>query len=356
MNDVTTQDTAEVPRAASRGRWRLIVAAVSIVIATAGVAAVFSLVHRDAASAKSVVATLRVPGRPSWITQTPAGLWLVLNSPQDAGFGSSSSLVRINLGTGSVERTVKLPGEPGSAIFTGQLLWVTDAIDGWWGPGALVALDPETGAVVRRVPIPAGGLGQLALGAGSMWLLLERPGTVLRLDPATGHQIGAPIRFGSGTGQSVGIGFGDGAIWTNDSPNGDVVRIDPSRGAVARVHVGGFPVGIAFAAGNVWVANRGDGAVDRVDPRMLRLIGKPIHVGSNPTWIAPLAGSVWVANQDDGTVTRISATTGRKIGSAIRVAAPRSGDAAVQDVAAIDGSLWVTSMTEGSLSRIDPSR
>jgi DNA-binding beta-propeller fold protein YncE len=352
---------ATAPPASSKRRRHLLVVAATLVAAVVGVVLVFTLTGGgdEAASEADVVATLKVPGPPNWVTAGEDGLWVSLLAGPGQPFGTGAKLERLDLATGETDRTVKLDGVPLSSIRVGDSLWVgtqPDVTD--TQPGAIVELDWTTGEVLGSLDFdrPVGGL---AYGDGSLWVEVTRPSAVIRVDPATRTVIGEPIPITQG--RAIGLAFGEGAVWTTTFEDGMLARIDPGTGRVDKVDVGVEPVGVVTADGLVWVANRGSGTVSRVDPATMQPVGDPIAVGATPTWITSFAGSVWVSNQVDGTVTRIDGATGETIGAPIRIApAPEgagddSNQAAANALSGAGNSLWVTSLTAETVSRIDPS-
>lgn len=341
-------------RPAASRRTRAIVVGATVVGLAAGIALVFGLGGRSAASAQSVVATIRVPGHPGWITVGEDAMWLSMNC-DIGGPCQTRGFVRIDLATGAVDRTVALEGEPSFSIRVGDALIAGYSPNGFGKPSQVLRLDWTTGDILARASFPYGS-GQLAAGDGQLWLSAFRPdnaGIVQQLDPVTLRPIGEPLQY-SGH-YSNGLAYGGGMLWASASVDSQLVRIDPRTGDMAQVTVGRFPVGIAVAGGSVWVANRESGTVSRVDPTTMTVVGE-IETGGNSTWIIGAAGSVWVASQDEGTVTRIDAVTGERIGQPIRIAEPSTTDAAAQALAASEDSVWVTSLTEDTVSRIDPSR
>ncbi len=355
-----TPDAAVARPAPSKRRRQLLVAAVTLVVAVVGVVLVFTLTGKDETAVEDgVVATLKVPGPPNWVTAGEDALWVSLLAGPGQPFGTGAKLQRVDLATGETDRTVKLDGVPLSSIRVGDSLWVAiqpDVTD--TKPGAIVELDWTTGEVLGRLDFdrPVGGL---AYGDESLWVLVMQPSAVFRVDPATRTVIGEPILVGQK--RAIGLAFGEGAVWTTTFEDGMLARIDPGTGRVDKVEVGVEPVGVVTADGLVWVANRGSGTVSRVDAATMRPAGDPIPVGSTPTWITSFAGSVWVSNQVDGTVTRIDGATGETFGAPIRIApAPEgagddSNQAAANALSGAGNSLWVTSLTAESVSRIDPS-
>jgi hypothetical protein len=163
---------------------------------------------------------------------------------------------------------------------------------------------------------------------------------VTRIDAATGdvdHM---------GTGLSVAVAVGGGAIWSVgsalDVDGSRVSRIDPhTRRVTEKVPPPNGPLanwanGIAADASGVWVIDETSAIVWKVEPDIGR-VSAIIRV-HGPLAIAIGEGGVWTAN-DDGTVTHIdpSAATPVKtipLGSYPRIAYP-------VDLAAGEGAVWV---------------
>jgi hypothetical protein len=84
-------------------------------------------------------------------------------------------------------------------------VWVSSA-DGF--ADAVLKVDPETGRVVDRIPVPAESPTSLAFGHGSVWVTNSERGTLSRVDPRTG-EVAAKIEVGRGaTGVAVDEGSG----------------------------------------------------------------------------------------------------------------------------------------------------
>ena len=361
---VTPNDSANdgktLDDVSSRHRFRLVIIALSIVAAVAGTVFVFAQSRSETTTTQSVAATLRFAGMPNAIAAGPDALWAGLN---EGPAQTQGTLVRLDLATGAIRKSVTLPGVLTAAIRTGASLWVEHAGD--WNdskPGGLDQLDWKTGAMRNRLRFDDPLFG-LASGDGALWAVVGRePATLVRIDPDVDRVIvGKPVVIDQN--RVIGLAYGEGAVWAAGFESGTLIRIDPATGSKRSVKVGDMPVGVTVAGGSVWIATRGQGTVTRVDPKSMRVLDT-IDVGENPTFLAATAGSVWVANQTDGTVTRIDAETGTSVGEPIRIAPkPPSGNsdeagggAAAYSFATTGDSLWVTSLTQRTISRIDPAR
>jgi putative pyrroloquinoline-quinone binding quinoprotein len=159
------------------------------------------------------------------------------------------------------------------------------------------AQPPKGPRVVARLT-PGGGLGEIASGFGSAWVIDDGNDRLLRMDPTT-RRVTARI----GLRAAIGVGIGRDAVWVGEGVN-DVLRIDPQTNkVVARIPLergsvfsGGFPVPIGDA---VWVVGRNN-RVLRVDTRTNR-ITKAITVapaGYDIRASTVLGGDLWLFTGD----------------------------------------------------------
>ena len=74
------------------------------------------------------------------------------------------------------------------------------------GEGALWRIDPVTGAPTRSTSIGEGNLAAIALGAGSVWVASQGDDALLRVNPRTGGVVArVPL---PGTPQDVALAGG----------------------------------------------------------------------------------------------------------------------------------------------------
>jgi streptogramin lyase len=351
MTTIQQSEGAKRPTGSALQRYRVRVAiiALTIVAGAAGVAASSAQGGDRQAAGDGVDVTLHVAGRPNGIAAGSDALWVALAYPQQ----KTSKLVRLDLATGAVRKTVAIKGIASITIRAGNSLWV--GANGDWfdkAPGTFREFDWKTGAVKNIIPFARPVFG-MANGGESLWFVVGRaPATLVEVDRRTSRVIGKPIRLDRA--RVIGLAYGAGAVWATGFEAGKLIRVDAKTRRVTTAKVGDEPVGVVVAAGRVWVANRSSGTVSRIDPNTMREDGDQIRVGTSPTWITSAAGSIWVSNQSDGTVSRIDEKTGETVGSPVRVAAP-ADDAAAHVMSAAGGALWVASATEHTLSRIHPS-
>jgi hypothetical protein len=216
---------------------------------------------------------------------------------------SSRSFVAIDPATGAVVRRLRSPiTDVGFFTAEGRMMWITDEADG------VTAIDIRDGHVLRRFArLPgAGGSEGVVVDAGSLWV--ARPaadngnGLLVRLDPRTGA-VRQPIIRGQPGTYALATAAG-GAIWTAGT-FGNINRIDPATGAVARGVTEGRNFDVAAGGGYGWTADSLHGVVYQVNERGEVVTQYPTAPGARALSYAD--GALWVANGPRGTATRIAA-------------------------------------------------
>ncbi len=334
---------------------RLVLVALTILVAAVGAAVVFTQSHGQKTTTWGVTETLRFSGGPDRIAAGTDALWGTINptyrravqTGEQAQTQAVGSLERVSLTSGAVERTLRIPGFVGPAMLhLRNVLWVNRNSDlTVTKPGELDELDWKTGKLLGRLPFDR-GVDDLAYGDGSLWVTIgASPATLVRVDPATLRPIGMPIVVAPN--RSFGSAFGSGAVWATGFDDGSLARVDPRTGRIDRTTLGSATAGVIVSDGSVWVALHDRGVVVRVDPRTLRVLNTTT-VGNNPAWLAAAGGLIWVVNQTDGTVTRISARTGQTVGLPIRITPDDASN-----LTAAGNSVWVISILHETATRID---
>jgi DNA-binding beta-propeller fold protein YncE len=171
------------------------------------------------------------------------------------------------------------------------------------GPDHLVEIDPHSGTVVGRMPVPE-GINDVRASDGAVWVLGRRKPNLIKVSAPTLQPI-ARIPVGR---KALRIAVAAGYVWVANYGDDSVSRVNPKGPHVATIGVPSKPYGIHARADGIWVACYGDQSVVRIDPKTNRVSGKPIPVGLNPTGIDVAHGSVWVTNSSDRTLTRIDTT------------------------------------------------
>jgi DNA-binding SARP family transcriptional activator/ABC-type transport system substrate-binding protein len=321
----------EAAAARRRRSWRLVVAGAGVVVAAAVAAAVVESTRGAHASLESIppgVAIVDVTGHhPHLVAHVPT---TEIRSPAEATTGNGSFwvwnlhpylMVKVDR-DGRVGTSVESPrGDAGGFLIDGTTLWFSGS--------RLEHMDIATGRELwskQLSRIRYDDVQGIARGADSLWVARQVEGDVLRLDPATGA-LRARVPVPNGPDALVHTPDG---LWVATTDG--VKRIDPATDDItASATVPGISSNIVFGGGYVWVANGVEGTVSKIDGS--GQIVATYDTGQGAARVSYADGTLWVANQDDGTVTGIDAVTGEK--RTIRFGHP------LQTVAALPGRLVV---------------
>jgi DNA-binding SARP family transcriptional activator/streptogramin lyase len=243
-----------------------------------------TVTHIDRATGQS--ATVAVGGHPTGITAyrgkiwvwTLEGLLVPINRRHDRP-GTAVSLAREIIGRRA----------GGRITAGGGYLWIS-------APGTTVIRVDAANTRIRKPIVPDDGVtGAIVYRDGNAWV-------------AGGDHV-FPIAAETGlpgSGARVGpvgdLAFGAGSLWVVSGVpghTGGIVqalrRVDPYTGLPqATTAVGSVPVSVAVAADSVWVAARSEGIIERVDPAQNRVVDR-IAVGAKPTALVSDEDGVWVA-------------------------------------------------------------
>lgn len=229
---------------------------------------------------------------------------------------------------------------PAALIHVGKTAdWVAITADGVWvgstGPNAVHRIDPVTNKLVASVPLPGEPCAGLAAGFGSLWVpLCAKPASLAQVDLAA-NRLRSVLPIGPAAAEG-GIAVGAGSVWLIVDKSGSLVRIDPVAGTIRttlKVPAGSYnPI---FSDAQLWVTRAEGAELTRVDAATDRVF-VAASTGPNPRFLTAGAGAVWTLNQGDGSLTRIDAATHNT--ATIALGTPgRGGDI---DFAA--GKLWTT--------------
>jgi DNA-binding beta-propeller fold protein YncE/predicted Ser/Thr protein kinase len=351
---------------------RLIIAGAAVVVVVAAVAAVILIVGGSGARGLDVVPPHSL-GLIEPKNGTIAAAIHVGPSPTRAVFGAGSiwvastddgTLQRIDSGTHQIVKTIGLGFRPSDIAVAPSGVYLGDP-----DSGSVVRVDAESNAVSEAIRVGEPGQARFApshltLGAGSLW------GNV-----GFGTTRAFRLKLDSNALRSIDLGayspdalaYTDGALWTLDSANGVISRLDPRRNAVtATIPLGSgaqAPYGTALTAGTtgVWAIGvqpqpgvatpdysraarafhidaRLNGVVTSVEVGRQNSRGRGNALGSEPTPTGTAAvgeGAVWVANGGDGTLMKIDP----KRNAVVKTIQVGQG---VDGVAVGDGYVWVS--------------
>jgi glutamine cyclotransferase len=164
------------------------------------------------------------------------------------------------------------PGDVGGVSFDGAKVWFA-------ADGRINALDPDSGAIVGALDVPADA--GTAFDGKHLFQIAE---TVIRkVDPATGEvlaSIPAP-----GNGGDSGLTWAEGSLWVGEYRAARIHQIDPETGAVLRtIQSDRFVTGVTWVDGELWHATWQDdeSGLRRIDPadgKVLEQLDMPAGTG-----------------------------------------------------------------------------
>jgi hypothetical protein len=230
--------------------------------------------------------------------------------------------------------------------------WVAVAPDAVWvgstGPFAVHAIDPKTASRIATVELPGKVCAGLALGFGSLWVpLCTAPPKLAKIDLIS-HRLIQLFDIGPAAPEG-GITTGGDSVWLIVDRRGSLVRIDPEIGTVRpteKVPSGSYNP--FYAEGRIWVTRADGSEITSVDATNGRVLTQ-VHTGRGPRFLTAGAGAVWTLNQGDGTLSRID-LTGQAPARTVALGTPGPGG----DIIYGAGRIWST-YPKVPLSVIDPN-
>lgn len=162
-------------------------------------------------------------------------------------------------------RPAEILREYGSYPGIDQVHGVTfDGVHVWFArDGGIVALDPDSGALVRELPLAAGG--GTAFDGRYLWQLAD--GRIQKVDPRSG-QVVATIPAPAHGGDS-GLTWAEGTLWVGEYRGRKIHQIDAETGAILRtIESDRFVTGVTWVSGELWHATMEDeqSEIRRIDP------------------------------------------------------------------------------------------
>lgn len=264
-------------------------------------------------------------------------------------FATAIALCFVGTGIGAAPRSIS-ELTPLATFSLGKTAdWVAITDDAVWvastDPFAVNRIDPKTNIRVARLELPGEACAGLAVGAGSLWVPLctAKPSLAkidLKNNAVTSvYPVGPPAEEG-------GIAYGAGSIWLIIDKLGSLARINPDNGAVLNTfHVPAGSYNPAFLDGTVWVTHADGSDVTGIDATSGKTTATVV-TGPHPRFLTVGAGAVWTLNQGDGTLTRVDSRSRQT--ATISLDTPGHGG----DITFGDGKIW-TSMMKVPLSLID---
>jgi streptogramin lyase len=279
----------------------------------------------------TVTASLHLGKTADWVAIAADAVWVGSTGP--------FAVHRIDPKTNTRVATVNLPGEPcaGLAIGFGSL----------WVPlcgrtQSLAKVDLESNKLLNVFKIgPAAAEGGVAASPDSIWLVVDKDGSLARIDPATG-EVRQTIRVPAG---SYNPFYSDGQVWVTRAAGAEITAVDAVTGVVsATAQTGPGPRFLTAGAGAVWTLNQGDGSLTRVDLRTKKTktiaLGTPGHGGD----ISFGGGMVWTTVWK----TPLSVVDGASATLLCQWRGPGGDSLGIGG-----GAIWLTDYHAGTVSRFE---
>jgi YVTN family beta-propeller protein len=277
----------------------------------------------------AIDATIKVGHTADWVTITDKKVW--------AGSTGPNAVNEIDPKTNAVF-TIELPGRPCAGLASDkQNVWIPLC-----GPTPQLAkVDIKTRRISGVFPVgPPQGEGGITIGAGSVWLVTDKTGSLARIDPATGAVIKV-IQLPAGSYNPV---FSDGMVWVTRVDGAEVSVVDPKTNTVvSTIAVGPKPRFTAAGAGAVWTLNQGDGTLSRIDTTRREAATAPLETPGPGGDVAFFDKRVWTTMMK----TPLSASDART-GTPLCQWKGEGGDS----LNVGHGAVWLTNLRAGTVSRI----
>ena len=211
--------------------------------------------------------------------------------------GDTNELLRIDAGKHRIADKISVPGQPARLAVDRRGVWVGTSEP---ADARLLRFDPRTGALEQQIGVRE-GIGGLAAGAGSIWVIKASTHKLARLRPGRDGL----TDWASLSGAAETMRYGAGALWITLPGEDALTKVVARNGDVITAAAGRAPGQAVVAGDRVYVTSRNDHSVVVLDPDTLREAAAPIGVGLNPYAIAAAERDVWVTGLADDTLTRI---------------------------------------------------
>ena len=203
-----------------------------------------SVIRIDPAT-KEILETIPVGDRPFAVAVGEGSVWV--SNLDDA------TVSRIDPVTNEVVATIDVGGGEGRLAVGEGVVWVANA-----ETDTVSKIDPGTNEVVATIDPGRNLLGDLALDAdGTIWVGASKEPTdfvsaseLLAIDPSTQIVI-RRVPLGKDSGAIYGLVVGEGGVWVNNDAG--MFHVDPRTGDSEFIDFHGVPLGgIATGLGSIW--------------------------------------------------------------------------------------------------------
>jgi streptogramin lyase len=277
-------------------------------------------------------ATIHVGKTADWVAITADAVWVGSTGPY--------AVHRIDPHTNKLVASVKLGGEPCAGLATGfGSLWVP--LCGRTQKLAKVSLMSNKLVSVFNIG-PAAAEGGVTTSPDSVWLVVDKDGSLTRIDPGTG-KVRQTVRVPAG---SYNPFYSNDQIWVTRADGSELTSVDAATGAVlATTRTGPGPRFLSAGAGAVWTLNQGDGSLTRIDAQTKQAtktvaLGIAGHGGD----ISFGGGMVWTTAPK----VPLSVVNGATAALLCQWVGPGGDSLGIGH-----GAIWLTDYHAGTISRIE---
>jgi virginiamycin B lyase len=218
--------------------------------------------------------------------------------------------------------------------------WVSITPDAVWvgstGPFAVHRIDPKTNRRIASVRLPGEPCAGLAVGSGSLWVPICSTVPLLAKVDLKSNQLMSVFKTGPAAAEG-GVAASLDSVWLVIDKQGSLARIDPDTGTVRQItHLPAGSYNPFYNDGQIWVTRADGSEVTSVDASTGKILVR-VPTGPGPRFLTAGAGAVWTLNQGDGSVTRINTST-KQATNTTALSIPGKGG----DISFGVGMIWAT--------------
>jgi virginiamycin B lyase len=218
--------------------------------------------------------------------------------------------------------------------------WVAINADAVWvgstGPFAVHRIDPATNKRVASVLLPGEPCAGLAIGAGSLWVPLCSAVPLLAKVDLKSNRLVSVFKTGPAAAEG-GVTASPGNVWLVIDKQGSLARVDPDTGIVRQItHLPAGSYNPIYSDGKIWVTHADGSDVTSVDAATGAILAT-FPTGPGPRFLTAGGGAIWTLNQGDGSVTRID-TGAKRATITTALGIPGKGG----DIGFGGGMIWAT--------------
>jgi hypothetical protein len=317
--------------------------------------AAVALVGPSAAASSSAAAPDAVPGAKAYKTCAGAGpFWptmtLALNGPKAwIACKERARVLEYDTARRKAVRTVRT---------SAPVIAVANCFGSIWALESSATLDrikTSSGRITKRIALEARSPYNIWCGAGSVWVVSDGTGEVLRISPASNRTV-ARIATGDGAADMV---FRGTTAWVINHRDRRLMRLDTTTNRATRLATLGVadvtaPERMALLEGMLWITGRGMDLL-QVDPDT-GAVKSTVEIGGSGIDVVAAGNALWVparsvAVDRSGFPTMEALRRVTPNGAVTTVSSP-SSRVDVHGLASGRGAVWLSDNRSGFLYRV----